>query len=183
MLVRHPQNYGKGAALRSGFLAVQRAADLILTIDADGQHDPREVPRFLQRLRQSGLDIVVGDRMSRRGAMPRDRYLSNRLSSAVLSVVAGVAIRDSQCGFRLFRAKVLEKISLTTTYFETESEFLVKAAWAGFKIGTVSIAATYASQRSHISRWRDTLRFLKLMIALLRERSGLGQTKCRTEKE
>lgn len=182
LLIRHRQNRGKGAALRSGFLALQGVVDLVLTIDADGQHDPKEVPRFLHRLRESDLHIVVGDRMSRRGPMPLDRYLSNRLSSAMVSFVAGVAIPDSQCGFRLFRTEVLKGISLRTTHFETESELLVRAAWAGFRIGTVPIACSYASRNSHISRWSDTLRFVKLMIALQRERSGLGQTKCRMER-
>ncbi|MBC7188157.1 MAG: glycosyltransferase family 2 protein [Calditrichaeota bacterium] len=180
-LIRHPQNRGKGAALRSGFFAVEARADLVLTIDADGQHEPKETPRFLQRLRECDLHIVVGDRMSRRGAMPLDRYLSNCLSSAIVSYVAGVAIPDSQCGFRLFRTEVLKGISLRTTHFETESEFLVRAAWAGFRIGTVPIASSYSSQGSHISRWSDTIRFLKLMIALQRERSGLGQTKCKMQ--
>ncbi len=173
LVVKHPQNLGKGAALRSGFAAVRAAADLVLTMDADGQHDPTDIPRFIQRLNEQGLDIVVGDRMSDARTMPGDRYLSNRLSSKMVSCLAHRRIPDSQCGFRLFRAHVLDYVRLTTARFETESEFLVRAAWAGFRIGSVPIAAIYHGGQSHILRWQDTLRFLKLMVRLYGQSHGL----------
>lgn len=173
LVVQHPRNLGKGAALRTGFAAIGTAADLVLTIDADGQHDPSDIPRFIQALNEQGLDIVLGDRMSDTRAMPSDRYLSNRLSSAVVSSLAHIRIRDSQCGFRLFRTQVLDHVRLTTVRFETESEFLIRAAWAGFRIGSLPIATIYRGGQSHIMRWRDTLRFLKLMVRLYGESHGL----------
>jgi len=182
MVVRHPRNLGKGAALRSGFAAVRGSAGLVLTMDADGQHDPRDIPRFWQRLREYELDIVVGNRLADAGAMPFDRYLSNRLSSAVVSLVAGLRIPDSQCGFRLFRRGVLDNVELTTVHFDTESEFLVRAARAGFRIGSVPIAANYGAKGSHISRWNDTLRFIRLMLRLYREFHTKDGGEWRTER-
>ncbi len=173
-VLQHPRNAGKGAALRTGFEAVGKRAEVILTLDADGQHDPREIPALLQPVRAAEADVVVGNRMWNWRGMPLDRYLSNRLSSLVVSWMAGVPIPDSQCGFRAFRREVVAAISLTTSRFETESEFLVQAARAGFRIGSVPIATRYTANTSAMSRCADTLRFARLMVKLVTESRKYG---------
>lgn len=181
LVIRHACNVGKGAALRTGFAAIQKHADTIFTLDADGQHDPKEMPSFLRVLQDRRADIVVGNRLADWRGMPFDRYLSNRLSSLVVSWVAGVRIPDSQCGFRAFRKQVLDVVPLTTARFETESEFLVRSAHAGFRIESVPIATRYGGHASYISRCADTLRFARLMIALLKELHYDGGRRCKTQ--
>ncbi|MDZ7270086.1 MAG: glycosyltransferase family 2 protein [candidate division KSB1 bacterium] len=178
LVMRHARNIGKGAALRTGFAAVKEHADTIFTLDADGQHDPGEMPLFLPPLREGRAEVVVGNRMSTRHGMPLDRYLSNRLSSLIVSWVAGVRVPDSQCGFRAFRKEVLDAVLLTTSHFDTESEFIVRCARAGFRIESVPITTHYEGQASSISRAIDSFRFVKLMMVLLKEFNGSRQ--CRT---
>jgi glycosyltransferase involved in cell wall biosynthesis len=167
-VVRHPENRGKGAALRTGFaIALESGADWVLTLDADGQHEPGEIPRFLEEAEQGRFDLLLGDRMSDTGRMPIERILANRLTSSIISMLAGQRIRDSQSGFRLITAKVLRAVDLRFDRFDAESEILVKAARAGFRIGAVAIGTIYGEETSTIRPMRDTLRFVALVLKLM----------------
>jgi glycosyltransferase involved in cell wall biosynthesis len=167
VLVRHPMNRGKGAALRTGFAAALAAgADWVFTLDADGQHDPREMPVFLAEAAQGRYDLLVGDRMADPRGMPALRVLANRSTSSIISLLAGQRIRDSQSGYRLIAAPVLRAIDLRLDRFDAESEILVKAARAGFRIGTVPIRTIYAEEKSTIQPLRDTIRFIGMILRL-----------------
>lgn len=170
-VVRHAGNFGKGSALRSGFIkAVDMNLDAVFTLDADGQHDPRFVPAFLQTMRDESSDLVIGRRSFRIGEMPLDRILSNRLSSAVVSAAAGKWIPDSQNGYRLIGRKVLESVDATSNHYEFESEFLIRAVHLGFKLSHCAMSVIYEGAESHIHRARDTFRFQKMIIRLLQEK-------------
>jgi len=167
-IVRHSKNRGKGAALRSGFdVALQNECDPVITLDADGQHDPSFIPTFCTEMDNSGADIIVGNRMKSTSTMPMDRYLSNSISSFIVSLACGTRISDSQCGYRLIKANVLKNITLTTEHFETETELLIKAASAKYKFSCVSINTTYNKASSAINRSVDTIRFIRLILKLL----------------
>ena len=167
-IVRHHKNIGKGAALRSGFAeALKNQCDPIITLDADGQHDPSFIPTFYSEMYNSGADIIVGNRMHSTTTMPVDRYLSNSISSFIVSLACGKRIPDSQCGYRLIKADVLKNITLTTDHFETETELLIKAARAKYKFSCVNINTTYNKASSAINRSTDTIRFIKLILKLL----------------
>ena len=162
-LYQHDCNRGKGAALASGIrLQLDRGAELILLMDADGQHDPADIPRFLQRL-TGEYDLMVGDRSAARGEMPRLRKFSNWLSSLIVSRITGRHLPDSQNGFRLIRAAVLQQINLVSKHFEYETELLLKAERAGFRTGTLPIAGVYFAETSQIRKLRDTFRFIALI--------------------
>ena len=173
VLHQHRTNMGKGEALRSGFgLALVDDLDGIITMDGDGQHDPDYIPDFIATMEETACDLVLGIRSFRIGKMPLDRIFSNLMSSWVVSIVVREKIHDSQCGYRLFRAGVLDGISLSSSHYEVETELLIKAIWKGCKIAYCPILLTYEDYRSHIRRFVDTKRFCRMVIRLIRERQS-----------
>ncbi len=166
-VIVHERNRGKGGALRTGFAAaLARGADPVLTLDADGQHLPEEVPRLIECASRTGADIVVGTRRLDPREMPFVRRWTNRTMSAVLSLAAGCRIGDTQSGFRLFRARVLREVPVTTEGFDLESEILVRAARRGFRIREAVVSTVYGTEKSKIRPVQDTLRFLELLARL-----------------
>jgi len=168
----HGENRGKGAALKTGFeFAVREGFDAVITLDADGQHDPVEIPKFLREAEKNELQIIVGNRMGKPEGMPVVRYLTNRFTSFVISKMSGQRIPDSQSGFRLIRKEVLESLSIESSNFDAESEILIKASLAGFKIGNVPIKTIYrGDERSKINPMVDTVRFFRLVFKGMRWR-------------
>jgi glycosyltransferase involved in cell wall biosynthesis len=166
-VITHPMNRGKGAALRTGFeAALARGAEWIFTLDADGQHDPAEMPKFLAAAAGGGAQLWIGDRMQNTADMPWLRRLANRSTSAIISALAGQSIADSQSGYRLISSRVLRAVDLRFDRFEAESEILIKASRAGFKIGAVPIRTIYGQEQSTIHPVRDTVRFISLVVKL-----------------
>lgn len=166
MVVRHDENRGKGAALRTGFeYAMAEGYEAVITMDGDGQHDPGAIPEFIETIERCGADIVVGSRMQAVGDMPRIRVWTNRTTSRVVSFLAGQSIPDSQSGFRIIRTKLLRAISknLVTTRYDTESELLIRAGRRGFRIAAMAIRSIYTGSVSHINPVVDTARFLRLV--------------------
>jgi glycosyltransferase involved in cell wall biosynthesis len=164
ILLKNRLNQGKGASLKKGFHhAIQYHYDAVITLDADLQHDPFEIPKFLDCYLQSQADLILGDRTGDFSQMPLDRQFSNKLTSLIISVLTGTRVRDSQTGFRMLKIEVLKKIPLLSNRYETESELLVKALLHGYRISHVPIKTIYNNQQSHIHRFIDTLRFLKIV--------------------
>lgn len=171
VVLKHTRNCGKGMALRTGFdYAIRAGYQLIFTMDSDGQHNPSDLPRFLDRFRQTKPDILIGGRFEDRSAMPFHRQLNNRLISTVGSALCGQHVPDFQSGYRLIRAEVLRAVSLKTERYETESELLIKAARLGFGIESIPIRAVYGDEISNIKPFREMRLFTKLLIASLRDR-------------
>ena len=165
VVIRHEHNRGKGAALRSGFeyVLASTRSDSVLTMDADLQHDPAEISKFLAAWESGGTDLVLGCRRFGSG-MPIHRILSNVITSSLVSARTGVRIRDSQTGFRLIAREVLSSIKLESDGYEAETEFLIKAARRGFRISTVPIATIYGTAPSHMTHWKTTKRFLQVLL-------------------
>jgi glycosyltransferase involved in cell wall biosynthesis len=162
----HPQNRGKGAAIATALEFFEKSgAEFAVFLDADGQHDPEEIPKFLEAARAMSADIVVGTRMTETRDMPLVRKLTNQFTSWVTSKLAGQTIPDSQCGYRLVRRSVLAHLQLSSRRFETETEMLIQASRAGHKITNVPVRTIYgsAARASHIHPLRDTVRFFKLV--------------------
>lgn len=171
-VLRHPRNFGKGAALKTGFgyLLKNTRVNWIATLDADLQHPPEKIPEFLEAARAASWDLVVGYRQRDPRRMPPHRILSNSLTSLIISLLTGTLVRDSQCGFRLIHRRVLEQIQLSENRFHLESEMLIKAGWSRFRIGFVAIPTIYNGQKSAISHVADTLNFISLIGRLAKER-------------
>jgi len=163
LVLAHSKNQGKGAALKTGFSkALECGAELVFTLDADGQHPPRAFVDFLKKMTETGADVVLGKRLFDPRKMPFHRILSNRMTSFLLSWRVGCQIDDSQCGYRLLRASVLKSIQLDANRFDLESELLIKAGLAGFRFASVPIETIYQNQSSSIHLLWDTVRFIKL---------------------
>lgn len=175
-IVDHDVNRGKGAALRTGFQQVlDRGAEGVLTLDADGQHDPDWIPGFLEAAEDT--DIVLGSRMKDPGPMPWLRVAVNRFTSAVVSALAGQRITDSQSGFRWISAEVLRAVPMESDRFDAESELLIKAARLGFRISEIPMPALYGEELSKVHPFRDTLRFFRLVGRSLRWRREMDRLK------
>jgi len=151
------RNRGKGAALRAGFAAaLAGGATAIVTIDADGQHDPARAPAIVDAL--SGADIVIGARRRRGTPMPWPRRLTNTLSSVAVSACAGQRLADVQSGYRALRSSVLARIAPVGDRYEYETDFLIQAARAGLTIASVAVPTLYTrGGTSHFRPVRDTV--------------------------
>jgi len=162
-------NQGKGLALRAGFdFALKSGYDAVVTMDADGQHDPREIPKFLKSFKKSGADLIIGTREHNLSEMPFPRFMANKTTSFVTSLLAGVRVHDSQSGYRFIKKNLIKKINLKTGRFQMETEIIVKAAMAGFSIKEVPIKTIYFKKfKSYINPLVDTVRFTKLTLRML----------------
>ncbi len=169
LVIGHVRNRGKGAALRTGFaFALHAGYDAVVTLDSDGQHDPSEIPHLLETARHlDGDGIVLGHRLANGAAMPTARRWTNRLMSWIVSTMTRQSIPDSQCGFRVIPARVLQQVTLTTNQFELETELLLAAARHGRRIHSVPIRTIYDHHTSHIRPFADGLRFIRLIVRYL----------------
>ena len=165
-LIRHGVNRGKGAALRSGFRQIlsKTAFTGAITLDADLQHDPDEIPKFVARWERGAVDIIVGSRKRWGSGMPFHRMLSNTITSLLVSAHAGVIVKDSQSGYRCFSRRVLSAIETESNGYEAETEMLIRAARKGFRIDFVPIATIYGKERSSMTHWQTTRRFLQVLL-------------------
>ncbi|MEM3585716.1 MAG: glycosyltransferase family 2 protein [Candidatus Jordarchaeaceae archaeon] len=161
-VVRHSRNLGKGAALKTGFKkALEMGADIIVVLDADGQHNPEEIPKLLKTMVRENSDVVVGSRFlgSIKG-MPRIRILSNTLTTKILRLYFGLPITDSQSGYRAYKRRLLEEVEFSATRFSAETEILVDAKRKGFKISEVEIQTIYGEEKSKMRVFEDTVRWV-----------------------
>lgn len=166
IVLKHEKNLGKGAALRTGFqYAMENDADVIVTLDGDMQHDPLEIPRFLEKIREEKVGIVVGSRfLEKIKRMPLQRRLSNFITTKILNKVFNVPVTDSQSGFRAFKRKVLEEVTFRDNRYGAETEILIEARRKGFNIAEVPISVKYEGQKSKIRPVRETFSWIRLII-------------------
>ena len=158
-VVRLDVNHGKGAALRAGFVvALDACVSAVITIDADGQHDPARAPELLAAL--ADADVVIGARERTRGTMPIGRRVTNALASAAVGAIVGVPVPDAQSGYRAMRREVLEGSHACGDRYEYETELLIEAVRAGFRIASVDVPTVYGAP-SHFHAWVDSLRVVR----------------------
>ena len=157
-LLTHPRNLGKGAALATGIAAaLAQGAEAIVTLDADAQHPPEQIPRLATPVLQHGADLVLGAR-ARAGAMPFGRRCTNWLSAALASRIGGVAVPDAQSGFRGLSRRVAEAIQPGERGYDYETSFLLAALAQGFVVGFVPVPTLYDGRPSHFRTWADSWR-------------------------
>ena len=165
-VIRHKVNRGKGAALKTGFeYALQNDFDIIITLDADCQHDPQYIPNFIEAYQNSGADLIVGSRVKDKADMPRERRFSNWATSHILSFLLKYKVEDSQCGYRLHTRKLLESLKLESDRYELETEMIIKAIQSGFTVRFIPVRVEYGyGYPSHISHVKDTLRWCRRVL-------------------
>jgi glycosyltransferase involved in cell wall biosynthesis len=161
----HPQNRGKGDCIKSGLRYwLERKIDYIVLLDADGQHLPEEIARFIDAAAaQPEGKLFVGSRMSDTASMPFVRRAVNRYMSRTISRSCGQDIPDTQCGFRMLHRDLAPAVLSGADRFEYETEMLLLASRKGERIVAVPITTVYSDEISSINPVRDTLRFFRLM--------------------
>jgi glycosyltransferase involved in cell wall biosynthesis len=162
-VLRQVPNQGKGKALRTGFRwALDQGYDAVITLDADNQHDPAEIPAFLTVYAARQPDLVIGERRFRQ--MPFPRNLSNTIGRWLFSWALGQPVRDNQSGYRLISRRLMEA-SLTSREqgFEFEVEMIVTCVQHGYALAGVPIRTIYGDQGSHIKPLQQTVHFFRVM--------------------
>ena len=173
-VIVHPQNRGKGEAIRTGLRywvttaspsdgGQDRQCDWILILDADAQHRPEEIDRFVNAISESDAKMFIGSRMNDLSRMPLVRRLVNRYMSRTISQLCGQDIPDTQCGFRMLHRQLIPDLLDGADRFDYETEMLIKASRKGFRIDSIPITTVYSDEVSSIHPVRDTIRFFKLM--------------------
>ncbi|OGP91715.1 MAG: hypothetical protein A2Z19_03340 [Deltaproteobacteria bacterium RBG_16_54_18] len=159
VVLRHPVNRGKGTALRTGFwFILQQGYKAVITIDADGQHDPSYIPSFIQAFEQARGEIIIGSRAGEFGGMSWLRRFWNKLGVRTVSKMIGTPLTDTQSGYRLIASTVLQGLPLRAAGYEGELELLLKACKRGHEVTEIPIISHYADGRpsSHFQPVRDT---------------------------
>jgi glycosyltransferase involved in cell wall biosynthesis len=167
--LRSDAHLGKGGALALGFRkAIEAGAEAVVTLDGDGQHDPRDIPAFLAAANRKPGSLVIGARMLASETAPWTRRFANRIADYWVSRAAGMAIRDSQCGHRLYPRELLLSVNpgaAPEDGFAFESEILIESTWQGFGVVAVPIKARYPEDRraSHFRPARDVWRITRVV--------------------
>lgn len=144
LVVRHAINCGVGAATGTGLkAALIRNADLAITLDADGQHNPNNIDQLMTPILEDTADIVIGSRLINPTGMPLDRRIINWGANLITRLLFGVWTSDSQSGFRAFNRKSLELIKIRTNRWESSSEILGEAARLKLRLAEAPIEAIY----------------------------------------
>jgi glycosyltransferase involved in cell wall biosynthesis len=168
-VLSNPVNLGKGRALKLAFDHLFASGyDAVVTLDADGQHPPEEIPKLLAPWRD-GADLVLGTRAHLYGAMGRVRRASNGTSSWLISRVAGATLPDCQTGYRLYARNLIETIGFPEARFEAESAVLVRAVRRGFRVVGVPVRLDEADGRA-TSHYRPIVDSLRIAGAVARAR-------------
>ncbi len=172
-VLSNPANEGKAASLWRGMRhALALGAEAVITLDGDGQHDPAEIPRLLAASRRLPGKIVIGARLADRRHIPLSRYAANRFANFWIAWACGYPIEDSQSGFRLYPAGLLEKVRVARdrrSSFVFESEILIEASRLGCESVAVPVAAIYprSARRSHFRPVLDVLRITRMVARKL----------------
>lgn len=155
-------NQGKGAALRRGFLyALEQGYEAVITLDADGQHDPAEISKFLDHYAKTSADLIIGSRSF--SEMPLVRRLSNTFGTLVFSWATGTRILDNQSGYRLLSRRMIEALfESVEAGFEFEMEQIVVCMERGYELAWVPIRTIYAGEESHIRPIHHVRNFLRV---------------------
>jgi glycosyltransferase involved in cell wall biosynthesis len=178
-VVRQEPNRGKGAALKTGFAeALTREVHAVITLDADGQHDPAEITLFLDAWHSTNADLVVGRRDFRR--MPAFRRLTNSVAQVAFSRAVGHPVPDNQSGYRLLSRRLMQAVLVSPEQgFAFEVEVLAVCLGRGYPVAWVPIHTLYGDEQSDIRPLEHLTSFLRVSLrarrAVRRERRQGGQ--------
>ena len=174
IVLRHQENRGKGQALLTGLRHVEaRGGQFMITIDADGQHCPRDIEKFVPLLQGDDGLLVIGCRDFGSQTVPRGSRFGRRFANFWLRVEAGVSVRDCQSGFRAYPVRHLSKLSPHGSHYDFESEVLARAAWAGLRLETLDVGVWYPEAGERVTSFRlfrDNLRISLMHTRLVGRR-------------
>ena len=161
-LLRHAENRGKGAALLTALaFARERGFSHLVTLDADGQHAPSDLPLFLEAVRRAPDALVVGVRDFSVPNVPKSSQFGRSFSNFWIALETGVVCADTQCGYRAYPVGLVSLLPLSGRHYDFEVEVLTRAFWAGLPLAEVPVATWYAppgERVTHFRKGRDNLR-------------------------
>lgn len=163
-VLRHEKNLGKGTSLRYGFEYLLKGTyDAVITLDGDGQHDPEEIPHFVETYKRTHIPVLIGNRMSNPVGMSLIRRWTTHLMCRQLEKLTSHYIPDPPCGYRFYRCNILPHILSEEPRFGAEYEMLVNIAGKQIRTGSIRIRSIYRGQHSCIRPLRDSRSFLILV--------------------
>ena len=163
-LFRNKTNKGKGFSILKGIKeSAKKGYTYSMVMDADFQHDPEDIKNFIKHSKE--YDLVAGYRKFKK-PMPLSRILSNKITSAIISLIIKQKVKDSQCGFRMYKNSIFRGVEFEESGFQFESEFLLKMG-KDIKIKQIPIKTIYNKSKSHINKTKDTFKFIKLIVRYL----------------
>ena len=176
-------NGGKGAALTQGFQYVlEQDFDAVIALDADGFHDPAQIPKFIETYRRTHIPVLIGNRMAEPHRIPHVRRWSIRLMSYWLYRLMGVYVPDPPCGFRFCRCDVLPFLLEFDSALPAEFETLLHIASRRIRVGSVRITKRPHRHKKWISPLRDIVRFARVLRKYYKKASQ-ARTKIRIVEE
>lgn len=170
-VVRHIVNRGLGAAIKTGLTwAKKENADLAITFDSDGQHNPGDIPKLVGPIVKNQADLVIGSRFKVRQNIPADRLILNWLANLTTYLIFGVASSDSQSGLRAFSREAMNLIDYRADRMEFSTEILVEAKRNNLKVQEVPISAIYTeySRKKGQSNLNAFPVFVRILLKFLR---------------
>jgi glycosyltransferase involved in cell wall biosynthesis len=184
-ITTHLVNLGKAAALRTGFAAARsRLFTHAVTIDADGQHEPDDVPHLLREAMRFPKAIVLGTRPLTMENCPRRCAIGRKQASLAVRLQTGLRLSDTQCGLRVYPLTMIEKLRCGAERYSFEAEIITRAAWAGIGIREVPVRCRYFLPQDRVSHWRpfvDSLRQTAVHLRLFAESFVAGSHRGQTE--
>ncbi|MFC1499296.1 glycosyltransferase family 2 protein [Verrucomicrobiota bacterium] len=176
-VLRHEVNKGKGIALNTGFqYARDNGFEFVITMDADGQHDPEEISLFVDAYKKTGTPAIVGNRMSDPRTMPFVRRCTNRFMSWLLSRKMGQHVPDTQNGYRLYKTDIIPDMGIGSDRFAAESEILLQIAEKGARIDAVPVRIIYGDEKSKINPVKDAIRFFGMLRKYKKNETASGRS-------
>jgi len=170
----HPINRGKGAATQTGIDAAKLLnADIIVTMDSDGQHNPKDIKKLIQPILDDKADVVIGSRMLNTKGMPKSRIIMNKIANIITYIFFGILVSDSQSGFRAYNKKAYTSVYTYMDRYEFESEMLGQIKNAKLRIKEVPIKVIYTdyskNKYKHMSRFspQGLTNGVKMVIRLI----------------
>ena len=173
IVVRHPQNKGKGAAIQTILAeARNRNPDVLVLLDADAQHNPNEIPSLVKSISE-GSDLVIGSREAQEGKTPRYRRIGKEVIFRSSRLASGTKVYDSESGFRALSPRAINELELKANGFAVESEMITLAADKNLKITEVPISNIYTKDGSTRHPIRHGIDVLSRIIVMISERRPL----------
>lgn len=164
-VIRHEKNLGKGKAIMTAAKHIAEKGGLfMITIDADGQHFPKDISKFVPLLTDDGSSIIIGCRNFNAENIPKSSRFGRKFANFWLRVETGVSIDDCQSGFRAYPVKRLLKIKLHGSHYDFESEVLARAFWAGLELKTVEVDVWYPEPQKRISAFRPVMDNIRISL-------------------
>lgn len=171
--IKHENNRGKGAVIQTILTeARKRRADTLCILDADGQHDPEEIPHLLEAV-SKGSDLVIGRRIIQKDKIPGYRYVGQRVLSFFTRRLAGGNVSDTESGFRALSKKAIDQIQLKETGFAIESEMIYEAERNGLNITEVPISIIYTEDGSTLNPVKHGFGVLNRILVMISEKRPL----------